>query len=315
MALALTTAAHAQPLGERVVVPVRPPSSFLVATGDGPPNDGSTGPWNADALRLAAGTPGIDGVAPLALAADAVLDVPVFDDQHLCFKLFAAESRGFLDCDGGSLADVFVSQNSNGAGEASALSIAIGTAPGSPGAARMAVVFAVTVAASSCAGVDFDSLPTFPGILTTGRLVSTVTQARQGGDVTLDVRGESFSCADWAAHGPGAFVGLPGNLFDVGTESGIADLASALRLEAARPAGDCAGDCDGDGEVDTDDLARLLALFGRCPPCGAGAPAGGCPEVGGAGGACPTADRDGNGCVSAGELTRILECAGARGQP
>jgi hypothetical protein len=75
------------------------------------------------------------------------------------------------------------------------------------------------------------------------------------------------------------------------------------------PATPIPGDCTGDGQLTSQDLDRLLQIFDRCPTCSGGVVAGGCAAVGGADKQCFSADADGNGCITAGELTRVLHAA------
>jgi hypothetical protein len=296
--------AEAQPLGERSFAVTHPEGAFLVVETTGAAADWSAGPWQSDALRLFAGEVGVDGVAPLSLAADAVVAIPVTGGLHLCFQLRALGSEGFVDCDGGSAVDASFTQDSHGSDPAGAFLFAPGTADSGAGAALLGLDFAVTFTPGACGDVDFTGLPIGRGLLTTGRLETTVLNARQGGDVTLAVTGQGFSCARWRESTSGTFVGLPGNLFDVGGQEGPVDLVSALRLAGERAS--CPGDCDGDGTVDAADVGRIVVLFTLCPPCGGGAPAAGCVALPVAGGHCPAADRNGDGCISAAELTRVL---------
>lgn len=68
------------------------------------------------------------------------------------------------------------------------------------------------------------------------------------------------------------------------------------------------GDCTGDGQLTSQDISRLLQIFTRCPTCSSGGvAAGGCAAVSGTDKQCFSADRDGDGCITAGELARVLK--------
>jgi hypothetical protein len=75
----------------------------------------------------------------------------------------------------------------------------------------------------------------------------------------------------------------------------------------------CAGDCDGSKGVVANDLVAAAAIIAGCP-CGddQGGSAIGCAGLPTTVTACPSSDRDGDGCISAQELefllTNIFQC-------
>lgn len=70
----------------------------------------------------------------------------------------------------------------------------------------------------------------------------------------------------------------------------------------------CSGDCNGDHTVNSTDVNRAVQIVSRCAPCaGGGAVAVGCVAVPGPDRQCTAADLNGDGCLSASELTRVIE--------
>ena len=65
-------------------------------------------------ITLAAGTPGPDGVATLAIASDSIIGFQALDDSFVCAKIEAASSHGKIDCDGGTPVGVTVAGTAMG---------------------------------------------------------------------------------------------------------------------------------------------------------------------------------------------------------
>jgi hypothetical protein len=88
-------------------------------------------------------------------------------------------------------------------------------------------------------------------------------------------------------------------------------------LPAAQARAQCLGDCNGDGSVGPSELTNIIALINCCPCAdsllgGADsgcAATGGCANLGFPGGTipqCTAADRNDNQCITAGELTGVI---------
>jgi hypothetical protein len=80
---------------------------------------------------------------------------------------------------------------------------------------------------------------------------------------------------------------------------------TATRTPTSVPAS-CFGDCNGNGVVDSADLAKIRSTMLRCGPCPGGVPGGVAAGCAAASGGCPAADYDSDGCLRAGDLTRVV---------
>ncbi len=195
----VATPTPAPPLGERVLSIARPGSAILSTAL--PDLDVTTDPWSQSVLRLRAGVPDVDGVAPLELVDDVIIGAKLIDGETFCIKIFAAGSQGSIDCDGGSSYDVLDMWDSNGAG-GNGLYVAqsgLGTDVG-PGAA---ILFAGWNAFNLPTGTSIADCANqfyFKGSVygfTTATATGTFINAVQGGSVGLTATGENFDCATW----------------------------------------------------------------------------------------------------------------------
>jgi hypothetical protein len=68
------------------------------------------------------------------------------------------------------------------------------------------------------------------------------------------------------------------------------------------------GDCNHNGMVSAGELTKIIAIITSCGPCpeGPGGPASGCTTIPGADKQCVSADSNGDGCITSGEVTRIV---------
>jgi hypothetical protein len=246
-------------LGERTFTLARPASQFL-STGQGGTNIAQD-PWLMGPLVFSAGRPDPDQVpdpmfpddncetppgplpitavcsAPLSLTADALFG---FNDPlggTFCAKFFAADSTGFIDCDGGSAHAVNVSIDSMGAAEPGPLMICtdVGMPIGGPGAATLRIARSVSIrvqpqspiatAADLCPLLNYDDPfngnPGFdinpadilvaPLVLTTQTSTGEVLNPQPPSPTLLSPsRGENFLCSQFAE--PDANGGLVANL-------------------------------------------------------------------------------------------------------
>jgi len=214
-------------LGEREFTVARPPSKFLSSALGGADVSLQGVPWFLQPLRLVAGRPDPDAPAgqepeaacsaPLVLAQDAIIGLAALDGSTACIKLFAEDSGGNLDCDGGSKQDVVVTQNSNGGDneDPPVVETYVGT-PGGPGSATLILARVVSInlpvgtQPPNCELIDYDNPLSIPGVeekdvidagfaFTTNLGTGFVANPVQGGaTVTLSVSAdETFSCKDW----------------------------------------------------------------------------------------------------------------------
>lgn len=158
------------------------------------------GGFSSGPLRLRAGSPDADGVAPLELAEDALFGITALDGSVLCVKLLAEGSSGRVDCDGGPAPDVVLSQEEGADAGPATLEIREGDRV-APGAAVLRVQLALGQlpagsALDDCAGAAFD--PPSETAFTTA--VATAIKGRR----QMQLAGENFDCSDWGDNsGPG----------------------------------------------------------------------------------------------------------------
>lgn len=215
-------------LGTRTFSLARPGSEFrnniLGCT------DASVNPWLEGPILIEAGRPDPETcVAPLRIAQDTILGFlqPI---GVACLKLYAADSEGSIDCDGGTTYDVEYEQNSNGGEPDSPPVIRRGlgdpTQTGASGAADLYMVRLTSIlltnppgqplpAVDECLAVDYDNptsdpriqpanVTNFPWALTTRNGRAIVLNPVQGvppGEPNIncpgsgtDFAGQNFSC-------------------------------------------------------------------------------------------------------------------------
>jgi hypothetical protein len=191
-------------LGERSITLARPASQFFSsAAGE---DDASLDPWLEGPIRICAGPDIGGGIHPLSLRADAVFGFQVLDGSALCVKLAAFGSEGSLDCNGGTPADVLVTQDlPDGPVLQSGLGVDAGT-----GAATLSLPVAIVAlpagsSAAECTTTSFGGA--FRTVLTTATASAVVTNTSQGGDASIEATGTNFDCEAWTTtDGPGTFV-------------------------------------------------------------------------------------------------------------
>jgi hypothetical protein len=189
--------------------------------------DVSLGPWTDGLIRICAGPDIGSGIHPLSLRADAFFGLDVVDGTPLCVKLIADGSEGSLDCNGGSPADVLVTQDlPDPPVVQSGLGLDAGT-----GAASLSVQVAIVAlpagsTAAEC-GTSTSFGDAFRTTLTTAELSLVMTNTSQGPDASVAATGVNFDCESWTqTDGPGTLVfAYP----QIGAIPG--DIASAFVLE------------------------------------------------------------------------------------
>ena len=165
-------------------------------------------------IELVAGEPDANGIAQVSIAEDVVVGAGLIVGQGaVCVKIFAADSSGQIDCDGGSPNDVTVSLDSHGADPGGSVIIESGQgSDGGPGALTMVAMQSTVL---ELAGFDFNNCAsaTFgePTIIayTTGTGTAEVLNPEQGGGtITLSQTGVNMDCSHWA-DGSGAKLVSP----------------------------------------------------------------------------------------------------------
>lgn len=191
-------------LGERVFTVERPASRLVTsATGSA---DASVDPWRPSQLRICAGRAIAEGIYPLSLREDAVLGVTLANGGVLCARLGARGSSGFLDCNGGSAADVEALQDVEGSTRI-AVDSGLGLDAGTGAAMIRAPIAFMELAAGArpddCADAEYP--PPFNGALTTA---TGTAQVVDGDSVVAEASaaGMTFDCETWRDPGTGALV-------------------------------------------------------------------------------------------------------------
>lgn len=173
-------------------------------------------------IVLAAGVPDGDGVAPLALHADATLDVSVVDGSRVCIRLRAAGSSGSIDCDGGTAHDVEASAPA-GVGHPVTLTTGLGP-PGDAGDATLIVVQDVQPLPPGdvrpCDEIAYGQ-PAGTAAYTTA--LGTAIK----GTLELAVEGEPFDCGSWTVIGSAGRLVSPAPA----NQPPIGDVANVFRLD------------------------------------------------------------------------------------
>jgi len=182
-------------------------------------------------LKLRAGAPDQNGVAPLTLAEPAIFGyaIPPSANQVLCWRLQPAEQGGFIACNGGRAVDTILTEQGGQTPPPAEFLTEQGTA-GPAGSAMLWVWRQITdtqPAGTDCTTVNFDQAagPPVLTVLTTGK--AKVTK----GSKQLEMSGEPFDCGQWTvSDGLGMLV----NTFTGFDSRAGGDVANALRI-ADRP--------------------------------------------------------------------------------
>lgn len=174
------------------------------------------------ALILVGGALDSQGVAPLRLRDDVTYGVRLDTGTILCVRLYAAESSGEIDCDGGSAYDVHVEQT--GGADAPPATITVGSGDDAgPGAGFLRLPVAIQLlSGSSLSACELAQFPTpEQGVLTSAR-VTAIKGAR-----SIDNQGHPFDCDTWETTGGPAALVAGGTAYDPTFQL---DLATVLRL-------------------------------------------------------------------------------------
>jgi len=204
-----------------------------------PITNATQGSFNEGPLLLDGGTTGADGIADLVLTAPVYIGalIPAAGgDGRACFRIEQDPAQtGFVDCNGGSSADVIMTMDSHvgAANDAPILSVGTGTDAG-PGTAviRVLITGALTTdLVTLCPDADYSGSPTNTTALTTATAVSAILNPLQGGtDTSVALAGQPFDCSNWTSDS-GASIVLPNVNPDIVIPVfGPHDLAQAFRL-------------------------------------------------------------------------------------
>ncbi len=180
--------------------------------------------FSSGPLTLAAGALDANGVAPLSLQQDALIEIDAVDGSYLCLKLLAAGSSGNLDCDGGTAYDVQASQPAGDVGPLFTLQTGLGF-PSGPGNAVLLVSQQAELVPS---GTPFSGCQnvTFSGPAQTWAYTTTNATSLKG-PLSLTVSGSPFNCAAWTIGGTGGRLAAPAP----GSQPPFGDVANVFRVE------------------------------------------------------------------------------------
>ncbi|HYD47710.1 MAG TPA: hypothetical protein VEB21_05150, partial [Terriglobales bacterium] len=226
--------------------------------------NGSEGDFDFGPLELRKGRlTDAGGIASLTLANAAIVSAKLpslsNQDARVCFRIQQdPEASGWIDCDGGSNADISLSVDSNGNGSGETAQLAIGSGGGDSGAGAGVLRVLVQIANSSSAGVacdetDFSGSTPIRTAFTTALATSLVTELRQHQENPQNypasssqraLSGQDFDCSQWSA-GYRASLAVPLHQMDNvpgDVLPGAYDLAEVLRLEVIGAGSGSGGD-------------------------------------------------------------------------
>jgi cysteine-rich repeat protein len=202
-------------------------------------SSGTQGDFTPGPLVLEGGLAGLDGIASLVLKQPAYIGATApaaGGGGTVCFRYEQdPDATGFIDCDGGTPADVEILVNSNGAAadDAPVLNVGTGVDAGAGAAVVRVIVKGALLpgAGENCATADYSADAGRATAFTTATGRSTIFNPRQGGALTgTSLTGVPFDCASWATD-VGASIVAPNLNMDVPIPIlGDYDLAQALRL-------------------------------------------------------------------------------------
>lgn len=170
----------------------------------------------AGPMQLVAGTPDADGVVPISLAADSIVEIKIpLNNQTQCFR-FTTASTGKLHCCGGHAVGVTSTRDSNtggrptsGGGADGPTILLSGVGTGGPGDLLMSFNVRQVLGNLSldCLTASYPAASSTQ-VWTTGRAAGRVIRPAQGGSLfEFASTGVPFSCSDWTTeNGPGTFV-------------------------------------------------------------------------------------------------------------
>lgn len=207
-------------------------------------------------LQLVGGSPDGDGIAPLTIAAPVVIgaslpgSTPNCGNCDACWRFEQDASAGFVDCDGGSAADVSVVIDSNAAAAPPAPASGPYVLGGNDAGAGAAVVLArakrlrVSGGCPGPADSAWDSAAESSVVLVTGSATARIDDRRRcsgstfgtecpaAEPYTVTLAGAGLDCADWSENSGGKLVVPFQNLDEpIGGDFGPGDIAQVLRLQ------------------------------------------------------------------------------------
>jgi cysteine-rich repeat protein len=182
-------------------------------------NNGTSGAFNQGPVIVKKQGGDANGIASLALSETVYVGAPLplvaqslGEKGKVCFKMQAdPDDIGWVDCNGGSNAEVAISVDSHGtsADDPPQLSVGGGATDSGPGAAVVRVLYQfgrTTDDNTLCSDADFSSSPLLKTALTTASATSTVFNVRQhtfdplgypDADTSITLSGRPFDCATW----------------------------------------------------------------------------------------------------------------------
>lgn len=179
-------------------------------------------------LTLALGEPDADGVAPLRLAEDAIIDVQVVDSTRVCIKMMAAGSSGSVDCDGGTAYDV---EGFQAAGDTGSTLFEVRTGlgdPAGPGHGNLLVNQLTQPLPVGelrpCEEIEYTAPAQQFAYTTTNAIALKGTRLR------LPVPGEPFDCARFADPTSGGILAAPAPTW----RADVRDVAAVFRYGEAQ---------------------------------------------------------------------------------
>ncbi len=220
---------------------LQPPTSGQCCGTDN--TDWSTASSTGVNIPLTGGAPDGTGRAVLTMTSPVVIGdkkATSFANGYACWRLrqdpaFATSADSFVDCDGGTRANVTFTVDSNGTGAAGAPILTIDTAADGSAPAGSAVIRILMQSSetssdsSNCDTVSWGSVPDQAIAIATGQVTATITEMRQGGTGTASRRGNPLNCAAWtSANGSLAF---PLHGLDTVILGSPTDKANVVRLQ------------------------------------------------------------------------------------
>jgi hypothetical protein len=179
---------------------------------------------SAGPLVLQLGAQGANGIAPLALGEDVIIEGLVVDNSRLCLKFFAADSVGEIDCDGGTAYDILATRPSLAPGVDFEIQTGLGSAAGAGnGELILMGQFQLVPANDStpCAQVTYTN-PVQDFGLTTTNGISEVDDTV----LSLTIPGQPFNCAQFGTAGSGGRLVMPAPA----NQAPVGDVANAFRF-------------------------------------------------------------------------------------
>ena len=182
-------------------------------------NNGSRGDFNPGPILITK-SQSVDpnGRATLVLSEPAIvgagLPAQSEQNQRVCFHIEQdPNAPGWIDCDGGSNADVSLSVDSNAANPAGASTLVVGSGAGDSGSGAAVLNVIVRIGATAslsapCSTADFSSSTPIATSLTTTTATSTVFNVRQHtetpatypqADTQVALSGQPLDCGNFAA--------------------------------------------------------------------------------------------------------------------